>query len=141
MSEQSLKILIAEDNDADIFLIREALETSGLRGEVEVASTGDEALAAVDRASSGTRRLDLILLDLNLTTHSGLEVLRRVRDVPSLKDVRVVILTSSESPRDRESARRLKADLYLRKPMDLEAFLKLGEQVAALVNAGSSAGS
>jgi CheY-like chemotaxis protein len=70
-------------------------------------------------------RLKLIILDLNLPRHDGIEILERLRDT-GLGHIPVVILTSSDSQRDRDMAIRLGAVRFLRKPSELEQFLSLG---------------
>jgi two-component system, chemotaxis family, response regulator Rcp1 len=130
----TLKILIAEDNAADVFLIKQALKEQGLRYQAEVASDGEQALAFLHRFSAASgMMLDLVLLDLNLRTHHGTEILARIRSMPDLQQVPVVVLTSSDSPSDREQMAKLGANLYIRKPMDLAAFLGIGEQIARVL--------
>lgn len=129
-----LKLLIVEDNEADLFLIRKALEASGLEFEAEFASNGEKALAVISRLA-GSGRLDGMILDLNLTTHSGIDILRRVRGTPSLASIRVVILTSSNSPADRRDAEMLGTDAYIPKPMDLDEFMEVGKKIALILTA------
>lgn len=78
------------------------------------------------------RRPDLIVLDLNLPKRSGSEVLAAVRNDKDLHDTRVVVLTSSDSPADREECESLGITAYLRKPMSLDEFLDLGAEVVRL---------
>ena len=131
------KLLIAEDNEADVFLIREALNLSGLDYDAEVASNGESALERVDEiAGSPGASIDAILLDLNLTTHSGLEILEHVRGTPAFDDTRIIILTSSDSPGDRQRASDLGSDLYIRKPMDFDEFMQVGRRIADLLTKG-----
>jgi CheY-like chemotaxis protein len=126
-----LKLLIAEDNEADLYLIRHSLALAGLDYEAQTAINGEKALAIVDAiAAQPGAVLDGIILDLNLTTHSGLDLLRRVRSLPSLEHTCVVILTSSDSPLDRQQASDLGADAYFRKPIDLDRFMELGTLIA-----------
>ena len=129
-----LRILIAEDNKADVLLIREALQEHGLDYEAEVASDGEQAFAFLQRVGSSPEiPLHLVLLDLNLGTHHGTEVLAQIRKMPRLLRVPVVVLTSSDSPLDRQRVQTLGADLYIRKPLDLDAFLRIGGQIAEVL--------
>jgi|SRR5579871_2403872 len=122
-----LRILLAEDNPADVYLIREALKEHGVQCPISVASDGRRVLDLIAKAEPlETEDLGLIILDLNLPLHDGIEILRQLRDSPVLANVPVVILTSSDSPRDRVAASELGAASYLRKPSNLEQFLKLG---------------
>jgi CheY-like chemotaxis protein len=118
-----LEILLAEDNPADVYLIREALREYEIACTVRTAADGSDVLKLV---SSGTWRPDLIILDLNLPRHDGLEILQKLRSTQATAHIPAVVLTSSDSPRDRVTANQLGATRYLRKPSNLEQFLQLG---------------
>jgi CheY-like chemotaxis protein len=129
-----MTIFLAEDNPADVYLLKEALG-SGTPDPVEVvvAHDGEEAMDFVCQRGrfQGYAAPDLIVLDLNLPKSDGSDVLRCIRETVRLQGIPVVILTSSDSPRDRAAAQRLGADSYLTKPSDLDAFLALGGQLLA----------
>jgi len=122
------KILLAEDNPADVYLIRTALKESGVDVPIEVANDGRDVLRMIDeengKALGGVR---LVILDLNLPRHDGIEILQRLREIENMTRVPVVVLTSSDSPRDRILATELGATRFLRKPSRLEEFMALGE--------------
>ncbi len=119
------EILLAEDNPADVYLIREALKEHGVSCTVRTAADGKDVLALI-ATGEGNWSPDLIILDLNLPRHDGIEILQKVRATKSIAGVPVVVLTSSDSPRDRTIANELGASRYLRKPSNLEEFLDLG---------------
>jgi len=121
-------ILLAEDNPADVYLIREALREHGVDYTMRVASDGGEVLRIIssDQAGVEAQSLGLIILDLNLPRHDGLEILQCLRETTELAHIPVVVLTSSDSPRDRLIADQLGATCYLRKPSGLDQFLSLG---------------
>ncbi|HYO80973.1 MAG TPA: response regulator [Bryobacteraceae bacterium] len=125
----SMTIFLAEDNPADIYLLRIAFdEVDRSNVELIVAKDGEEALEWV-RSSAiqpDSSRPDLFVLDLNLPKADGSDILRKIREADQFRDIPVVVLTSSDSPRDREAAERLGATDYLTKPTDLNAFLGLG---------------
>ena len=121
------RILLAEDNPADVYLIREALREHGVDSSLCVASDGRRVLELIAQAEPvETQNLALIILDLNLPLHDGIEILQHLRKTAALAGVPVVVLTSSDSPRDRIVASELGATCYLRKPSNLEQFLELG---------------
>ena len=121
------KILLAEDNPADVYLIRAALEAHGVDVPLQVAAEGSEVLRLIEQQEvPGESQLSLIILDLNLPRHDGIEVLQRLREKARVPRIPVVVLTSSDSPRDRIAASELGADAFLRKPSNLEQFLSLG---------------
>jgi DNA-binding response OmpR family regulator len=82
--------------------------------------------------------LVMIILDLNLPLHDGIEILRQLRGSSVLAGVPVVVLTSSDSPRDRIVASELGAACYLRKPSNLEQFLELGAVLKNLLASNRS---
>ena len=128
------KILLAEDNPADVYLIRTALEEHGVDLPLQVAADGSEVLRIIQEEESlAETQLELIILDLNLPRHDGIEILRRLRETERLTRIPVVVLTSSDSPSDRLAASELGAACFLRKPSNLEQFLKLGEVFKALL--------
>jgi CheY-like chemotaxis protein len=122
------EILLAEDNPADVYLIREALREHAVEFTLQVAEDGKDVLSFLSGESSPLPQCvpQLIILDLNLPRHDGIEILQRVRTTTRLSRVPVVVLTSSDSPRDRLIATELGATRYLRKPSSLEQFLELG---------------
>jgi CheY-like chemotaxis protein len=119
------QVLLAEDNAADVYLIREALREHNVNCELRVAPDGQEVLEALTGDSPRVENLKLIILDLNLPRHDGIEILERLRNT-GLQHIPVVVLTSSDSQRDRDLAIHLGAVRFLRKPSELEQFLNLG---------------
>jgi len=122
------EVLLVEDNPADVYLIRELFREHGIDCAMRIASDGGEMLRIISsgQAQVEAQRLGLIILDLNLPRHDGTEILRRLRASTEFAGVPVVVLTSSDSPRDRTVARELGATRYLQKPSNLEQFLSLG---------------
>jgi len=132
------EILLAEDNPADVYLIREALKEYQVDCTLRTAADGREVLALIT-GGAGAWQPDLIILDLNLPRHDGLEILERLRSAETVAHVPVVVLTSSDSPHDRTTANRLGATRYLRKPSGLEQFLQLGAIFKELLTAPKAA--
>jgi len=128
------QVLLAEDNAADVYLIREALREHGVNCELRVAPDGQEVLEVLSGGSRQIAELKLIILDLNLPRHDGIEILERLRDT-GLRHIPVVVLTSSDSQRDRDLAIQLGAVRFLRKPSELEQFLSLGAVFKELLGA------
>ena len=121
------EVLLADDNPSDVYLIREALREHAVDCTLRVVSDGKDALGIIsgdENSYSGS--LSLIILDLNLPRHDGIEILQKLRELARLDHVPVVVLTSSDSPRDRVLANELGATRYLRKPSSLDEFLSLG---------------
>lgn len=130
-----MDILLVEDAEPDVFLVREALVQAGIKFRMMVLDDGEKAVDFVDGLDRDSSREapDLILLDLNLPKLSGDQVLTRMRRSTRCKTVPVVIVTSSDSPRDKSDAARLGATLYFRKPSRLDEFMSLGPLVRELL--------
>ena len=120
------EVLLADDNPSDVYLIREAIREHGVDCVLRVSSDGKDALGIISGEASGIGSISLIILDLNLPRHDGIEILQRLRQSAGLEHIPVVVLTSSDSPRDRLMANELGATRYLHKPSNLEEFLGLG---------------
>lgn len=129
--DRTIRILLAEDNPADVYLIEEALREHNISFEITVAPDGE---AAMDMAARVDLKPDIVLLDLNMPKRSGGEVLDSLRRNAG-KDLPVIVLTSSDSPADRDEALRLGATCYIRKPTGLDEFLQIGATIKKLVNA------
>jgi CheY-like chemotaxis protein len=133
MTEMKLAFVLAEDNPGDVFLIRRALDGQSLFYDLVVAKDGAEAIRYVAEAAAGERRIDLLLLDLNLPKRDGGEVLSELRNHANLSHVPAIVLTSSSSPQDRERCLRLGASRFFQKPSDLLRFMEIGRLVKELV--------
>ena len=113
-----IDILLVEDNDGDIRMMREILAEINPTARLHVVTDGAEAM---DFLRYQGRYLDaprpsVILLDLNLPKLHGREVLARVKANPHLQTIPIIVLTSSEADSDVESCYQLMANSYLRKP-------------------------
>ena len=125
-----LRILLAEDNFADILLVQQALEEHQIPHELHVVRDGAEALAFLARMGQGQMPCpDVILLDLNLPKVDGAAVLSAFRKHPKCAQTPVVVVTSSDAEKDRSRMAELGVTRYFKKPSDLDAFLQLGAVV------------
>lgn len=129
------RILLVEDNAADIYLFRQALQLAGLTFELTVIQDGNEALivAQSDPKHSAIGIPDLLVLDLNLPKVGGYQVLEAVRQNPGLSRLSVVIVTSSEASQDYEKCVTLGVSRYISKPLELDDFLRIGEIIKKLL--------
>jgi chemotaxis family two-component system response regulator Rcp1 len=122
-----IDILLVEDNEGDVRLTQEVLKDSKVRNKLNVASTGEEALACLRKVGKFADSVhpDLILLDLNLPGMNGKEVLKEIKEDPDLKRIPVVILTTSKAEEEILKSYNLHANCYVFKPVDLEQFVKV----------------
>src|SRR5262249_21247731 len=132
---QTNRIVLIEDNPADVYLFRQALQNAGLNFELTLIQDGEAALAFAQShpnySAIGTP--DLLVLDLNLPKIGGLEILEVVRRNPNLAHVPVAVMTSSAASQDHERCSDLGVNRYIVKPLELEEFLKIGEIVKTLL--------
>jgi CheY-like chemotaxis protein len=127
LSQRPVSILLAEDNPADIGLIRMALEEHGVEGELIVIADGEKAIEFIQAIENEAAACpDLAIIDLNLPKQTGREVLKRMRLSERCRSIPAVILSSSDTDQDKAGAIRAGADRYIRKPSRLEEFLRLG---------------
>lgn len=124
-ASRPIEVLLVEDNPGDVRLTREALRDGKVNNNLSVTPDGVEALAFLRRQGkyAGVPRPDVILLDLNLPRKDGREVLEEVKADPSLRNIPVVVLTSSDAERDIAQAYALHANAYVTKPVDLDQFI------------------
>ena len=127
MLDKDAEILLVEDDRVDIMTVQRALKKNAVTNPLHVARTGLEALGML-RGGGDYEKLSpppvLILLDLNLPKMSGIEFLREVRGDPELKSLRIIVLTSSNEPRDREAAFQYDVDDYIVKPHSFDEFTR-----------------
>jgi CheY-like chemotaxis protein len=127
---------LAEDNPGDVQLVQEALREHHLEFDLVVCSDGARALSYLENVASdaGVHCPDVFLLDLNLPKASGHQILEKFRTQFKCSDTPVIVVTSSDAPRDRERAAQLGAAHYFRKPTDFEEFMKLGAVIKSLTS-------
>ena len=120
-------VLMVEDNPNDEALAMRALRRAGLASRVEIARDGAEALEFLFATGRYCHRDPgdlpvVVLLDINLPRISGLGVLARLRDAAATADLPVVMFTSSDVPQDMEESSRLRANSFIRKPVEFASF-------------------
>jgi len=122
--KNNFKILLVEDNPADVRLTKEAIQKSELVSQLDVVKDGVEAIKFLQKfkKDSLVDRPDLILLDLNLPKKSGLEVLQEIKEDDDLRRIPVVILTISSNEEDLVKAYNLHANCFINKPLNIKEF-------------------
>jgi len=122
------RILLAEDNEHDVELTLSALSESRLANEVVVVRDGAEALDYLYRRGQYQQREEgnpvVVLLDLKMPKVDGLEVLRRVKQDDALRQIPVVMLTSSREENDLVESYRLGVNAYVVKPVEFNRFVQ-----------------
>ncbi|MEO7037918.1 MAG: response regulator [Polyangiaceae bacterium] len=127
----ALQVLLVEDSPGDVRLTQEAFREANMAIQLHVAYDGVEAMAFLKREGvhEHAPRPDLILLDLNLPRMDGREVLARIKQDESLHVIPTVILTTSDAEVDIARSYQLRANCYLSKPVQLDAFESLVKSI------------
>lgn len=117
-------ILLIEDNEGDIFLIKEALRETNFQGDIIEIKDGEDAIAFFlkKKANHEPISINLVLLDVNLPKKNGHEVLKFIKSSDDLKHIPVVMLTTSSSKSDIKKAYNNNVNSYITKPSDTEDY-------------------
>jgi CheY-like chemotaxis protein len=115
------RILLVEDNRADAILLQEAFRAADVTFPFDHVTDGEKALAHLREAETPP---SLMLLDLNLPRMDGREVLSQVKADPELRDIPVIILTTSSAPKDVELAYERGANAFVRKPLGMDRLIE-----------------
>ena len=123
----SIHILLVEDNEGDIFLITEALEEGKIVNKISVSKDGKEAIDFLEKKGKykNEETPDLILLDVNLPKKNGHEVLEYIKTSENLKQIPVIMLTTSSSDKDVLLSYKHHANCFITKPLDVNNFLTI----------------
>ncbi|MFI5959299.1 response regulator [Cryptosporangium sp. NPDC051539] len=131
MPTPPLEVLVVEDDAGDVLMIEEALEANDVPSRLHVVSDGVEALAFLrnEEPHAEAPRPQLILLDLNMPRMDGREVLAAVKGDDALRSIPVVVLTTSALDEDVLRSYQLHANAFVTKPVDLDQFTSIVQQI------------
>lgn len=136
MANSLYQLLVIEDNDADVYLIKKALRDHGIPVAVTVCADGHSAAEAIANPHEPP---DAVILDLALPQVDGLDLLRSILNRPSMVGTPVMVFTSSPSPGDRHRVELLGGVRYVQKPSGLSNFLRtVSENVNAMLAGGEA---
>jgi CheY-like chemotaxis protein len=124
---RKVRILLIEDNPADVELLRRAFMAARLECSLTVLEDGAEALDFLRRLEAqGEDSPDLTVLDLNLPKNDGVEVLAAMRASPAFASAPIAVLSSSSSSKERARIEQFGVGRYITKPADLDEYLGIG---------------
>ena len=121
------RLLLVEDNPADVMLLEMAFQDTGTSADMEVCRDGEQAIEKI----ASQPPPDAVILDLNVPRRDGLEVLEAIRESASWKSVPVMVFTACFAPRDREQVAGFGAG-FIRKPQSYSGFLDIATRLRAL---------
>lgn len=128
-------VLLVEDNQGDISLIKEILADMDFPFRLDIVTNGDDALKLL----TGSAQKDgipvpvAVILDLNLPKKNGKEVLAGMKADPVLKDIPVFIFTSSQAEDDKSASSSLGATGYFMKPIDFEEYSDVIRKIMGMI--------
>lgn len=130
-SAKEIEILLIEDSPGDVRLTVEALKEAKVHNRLSVVQDGVEAIEFLQKKGpfKDATRPDLILLDLNLPRKDGREVLAEIKNDPKLRQIPVVVLTTSRTEADVLQAYDLHANCYITKPVDFRQFMTVVKSI------------
>ena len=125
--DNTVNILLVEDNPADARLIEEVFKDTNVNNKIYVVKDGVDAMNFLNKENeySEAPRPEMILLDLNLPRKDGREVLKEVKKNEELKSIPIVILTTSSAKEDVIKTYSNHANCYITKPVDFDQFLRV----------------
>lgn len=127
MQDNSVSILLVEDDEVDVMNVQRAFKKNHIKNIVHVAGNGLQALAML-RGSDGEVKLNpmpkIILLDINMPKMNGIEFLRELRGDVDLRSISVFILTTSDEEKDRVAAYDMNVAGYILKPVEPGKFME-----------------
>jgi DNA-binding response OmpR family regulator len=139
-SVPAVRLVVVEDNRSDVYLLERALRKQDLLFELIHLPSGSEALAFIRRQGAYAQAVipDLVLVDLNLSTYDGEDILREIRSAGHLDGVPVCVWSSSRSRWDEAMLKDLGISQFITKPAGLDQFMEIGKTIKDLL-AGSKA--
>ncbi len=116
------KVLLIEDNDDDVLMIKRGFKKGQIKNELHRVSNGEEAYEYLQKVKLS--EIQLIILDLNMEVMNGFEFLEKRQAIPEISKIPVVVLTSSSRKQDIDKSYKLGANSYVEKPLDPVKFME-----------------
>jgi CheY-like chemotaxis protein len=128
MVDRELIILLAEDDEGHAYLVQQNLLDAGLANRVVHVKDGQEALDYIHCTGAYRGRVPngplLLLLDINMPRVDGVEVLRQLKAAPKTAELPVIMLTTTDDPREVKRCYELGCSSYVTKPVDYDRFVE-----------------
>ena len=136
MPHEELTILIADDDDGHIELIEKNLQRGGITNEILKFADGEEITNFLFRKGEGPHREEkqyLLLLDIRMPRMDGLEVLKHIKEDDELRHMPVIMLTTTDDPKEIRNCHKLGCNNYVTKPVDYNEFVEIIRQLGIFI--------
>lgn len=134
---QQVTILLVDDDEGHIELVRRNLQRSGITNPIIALTTGSQALDYVFQRDAYTGRAGgggmLVLLDINMPGIDGVEVLRQIKADANTRKIPVMMLTTTDDPREVNRCYEFGCNVYITKPVDSAAFIEAIRRLGLLI--------
>jgi two-component system response regulator len=120
--DAAIRLLVVEDSQDDQELLLRQMRKAGIHDSILFVGDGTKAVELLKQDK--LRQIFAVFLDLNLQGAHGIEVLRRIRSLPEIAKIPVIIMTGSTDPRDLEECQRVQISSFVNKPVDYPTFAK-----------------
>jgi len=125
-NKEEVSIVIAEDDEGHASLFMKNLKRAGFRNNFLHFKDGQEVLDFLFQRGNGPHRVSgsayLLLLDIRMPKVDGVEVLRQIKNDPELTKIPVIMVTTTDDPREVENCHRIGCNVYITKPVDYDNF-------------------
>jgi CheY-like chemotaxis protein len=123
------RIVLIEDSEADVWLLQECLESLATNHEIIILKDGEAALKFVEEEREGVEpRPCVVVIDLHLPKHDGLEILAAIRRTPALDHVTALIVSTMPSPYAKRQISEYRVE-YAEKPITLDGYQDLAKRI------------
>jgi CheY-like chemotaxis protein len=121
---RELKIILAEDDEGHATLIKKNLKRAGLLNELIHVHDGQECMDYLEsEKEKGNKQAALLLLDIKMPKMNGIEVLKRVKNDQRFRKMPVIMITTTDDPREIEQCHEIGCSNYIKKPIDYDKFV------------------
>ena len=138
MMHTDVIILVAEDDEGHANLIKKNLRRAGIVNEVLLFMDGQEIIDFLFRKGDGPHRKSgeayILLLDIRMPKIDGVQVLEQIKTDPSLKKLPVIMITTTDDPREIENCHEMGCSSYITKPIDYENFVNAIRQLGLFLS-------
>jgi CheY-like chemotaxis protein len=135
---REITVLVADDDDGHAMLIQEHLEDAGIHNPILRFRDGAEVWTFLDGSAAGKSRDPntpyLLLLDIRMPKMDGVEVLRRVKNHTELRTMPVIMLTTTDDPREVAECYKLGCNSYVTKPVNFDAFSEVVKRLGLFIS-------